>query len=101
MLIINPTVGTGVSFADVTNSAIQYATGNAGSPSTSTLTGGTKLVGGMVKASGSTGDVTVGIDNALLVGSEIDGTVQEIYLGVRPLSSNADIEGGITWRELS
>ncbi len=55
----------------------------------------------MIKSSNNSGDVTIGTGNALLLGSAIDGTVDEIYLCVRPFSSNADITGGITWRELS
>ncbi len=61
----------------------------------------THIIRRMIKSSNNSGDVTIGTGNALLLGSAIDGTVDEIYLCVRPFSSNADITGGITWRELS
>ena len=101
LVILNPTLANAITFSDETNSVVQTGVGNAGNPSNSTVTGGTQLAGGMVKASGSTGDVTIGVENALLLGSAIDGTRDEIYLCCRPFSANANITGGITWRELS
>ena len=102
VLLLNPTVATPVTFSAITNSAIEFAVGNGGGgASTSTLTGGTLITGGVIKSSGSTGDITLKIDNALRLGSTIDGTPDEIYLGVRPFSINANITGGMTWRELS
>lgn len=99
LVILNPTVASAVTFGNETNSSVQSAVGNTGNPSDSTLTGGTELFGGMIKGSNSTGSIIAEAENAILLGSAIDGTVDEIYLGVRPLSSNADIEGTITWRE--
>lgn len=101
LLILNPTVAVAVTFADQDNSALQAANGNAGNPSTSTVTGGVVLAGGYVVASGSSGDVTIGISNARLLGAAIDGTRDEIYLCMRPLTPNANAKGGITRRELS
>ena len=99
-IVLNPTIATAVTFADQTNSAIQFAPGNAGNPSTSTVTGGTKLMGGFVTAGSTSGAVTIGLENALHLGSQIGGTRDEIYLCVTPFSANADINGGLTWREL-
>lgn len=102
LLILNPDVANAVTFNDETNSSVQFAIGNTGGgASNSTLTNGTILSGGVVKASGSTGDVTIGIENARLIGGAIDGTRDEIYLGCRPYANGANIDGGITWRELS
>ena len=84
---------------DLDNSALQGAVGNTGNPSTSTITGGQRITGGMVKASGNTGDVSIKVDNARLLGSAIDGTQDEIYLGVRPYSTNANVTGGFTCKE--
>lgn len=100
-LVLNPTFGTAPTWVDQTNSAVQTARGIAVSPSTSTVTGGTKLLGGYVKSGGGTGSITLEISNSLLIGAAIDGTVDELCLCCRPIAAGADIEGGITWRELS
>jgi len=100
LVIINPTVAVPLTYIDETSSSVQFAVGNA-TPANNTVTGGTKMIGGLVKAGGGTGSITVDVDNALLLGAAIDGTVDEIVLCCRPLGSNADIDGGITWRELS
>lgn len=100
MIILNPTVATPITFSDITNSALQGGPGNAGNPSTSTVTGGTKLMGGFVKGGVTAGSISASLTNAIYLGSAIDGTVDEIYLCVRPFTSNADIDGGITWREI-
>ena len=99
-VILNPTLATGITFADVTNSAVQFGVGNVGNPSTSTVTGGTQMMGGFVTAGSTSGAVTLALDNAIHLGSQIDGTRDEIYLCVTPFTANADINGGLTWREL-
>lgn len=99
-LRLNPTVANAVSFADQTNSAVQTAVGNAGNPSDSTVTGGTILAGGFVKAGVNSGAVSADLDTAINLGSKIDGTRDEIYFVVSPFSANADIAGGLSWREL-
>lgn len=101
LLILNPTLANAITFTAQTNSVVETGPGNSGSPSNSTVTGGTVLAGGVVKGSNSTGDVTIGVENALLLGSDISGTRDEIYLCCRPFSANADIHGGLVWRELS
>jgi hypothetical protein len=99
LLIWNPTVAVAVSFSDETNSVVETGVGEGSNPSTTTVTGGTRMAGGFVKASGSSGDVTLGIAGTLRLGAKIDGTRDEIYLCVRPLSANADVDGGLSWRE--
>jgi len=101
LLIMNPTLANSVTFGDKTNSSLQTAVGNPGAHSNSTVTGGTTITGGFVKSGGGSGDVTMGTENALLLGSTIAGVPDELYLCCRPLSANADINGGLTWRELS
>lgn len=101
LLLMNPTLANAITFSDETNSSIQSGVGNSGNPSNSTATGGIALDGGFVKASGSTGSMSAEMNNALRLGAAIDGTRDEIYLCCRPLSANADVEGGITWREAS
>ena len=71
-----------------------------------TVTGGLDLTGGFVESggvpSGAAGSVSRGIENALLLGSLIDGTVETLVLCVRPIagSTNVDVEGSLNWREM-
>ena len=101
LLILNPTLAVATAWTNQVNSSVQTTIGNAGNPSTSTVTGGTQMLGGLVKSSGAAGSFTLEISNALLLGSAIDGTPDEIFLCVRPYAAGADIDGGITYRELS
>jgi hypothetical protein len=97
-LLLNPTVAGTFTYVDVPQSAIQTAKG----ATANTVTGGYKLAGGM-GASGVKGDAGMQqLENAIRLGSFIDGTVDEMVLAVSPVGGtiNLDIEGGLTWREL-
>jgi len=97
LLILNPTVAGTFTYGDVANSAAQTATG----ATANTVTGGTVLDGGFIagaSGSASAGAVAV-LQSAIRLGSAIDGTPDEIVLCARPLGTNQDIEGSITWRE--
>jgi hypothetical protein len=102
MLIFNPTVAGTFTYADETNSAVQIARGAAAN----TVTGGYKMSGGFLESggnqAGNAGSSDKGLNNALLLGSLIDGTVDEIVLCARPIdgSTGVDIEGSMVWREL-
>ena len=99
---LNPSVAGSFTYADQTNSAVQIARG----ATANTVTGGVDLNGGFVESSGvaagAAGSDSRGLVNALYLGSKIDGTVDEIVLCVRPIagSTNVDVEGCLTWREL-
>ena len=62
--------------------------------------------GGFVESGGvqmgNSGSGERGIDNAILLGSTIAGVVDTIVLCVRPIagSTNVDVEGSLTWREV-
>ena len=90
----NPTVAGTFTFADETNSIVQTGIGDT----TNTVTGGTYFYGGMGKSSS---EIQAPLKNAIRLGAAIDGTRDEIYLCVRPLSANADYEACLTWQELS
>jgi hypothetical protein len=102
ILKFNPAVANAFTYADQTNSAVQIAKGGA----TNTVTGGTDMAGGFIQsggnAAGSNGSADKGIDSALKLGALVDGTVDEIVLCARPIagSTDVDIEGSMTWREL-
>jgi len=90
-----------LNFIGETNGAIEVAQGaTGGGAGNHTLAGDTKLAGGVVKASASSGDVTLGIPNSLLLGSNIAGTPDVFYLCVRPLTATADFHCSLTRREI-
>lgn len=99
LLLLNPTVAGTFTYSGETNSAVEIATG----ATANTVTGGYKLAGGFNSSSflggGGTSDV---LNTALRLGSNIDGTVDELVLCVRPVagSTNINVEGSISWREL-
>lgn len=94
LLIYGPTVAGTFTYADLTNSPVQYATG----ATANTVTGGTVIAGGWSGASSAVASVLSGL---VSIGSEVDRTSNEIVLCVRPLSNQADIQGSITWTELA
>lgn len=103
ILKFNPTVAGTFTYSDVSDSAIQVATG----ATANTVTGGHDIAGGFVESSGifagASGSFSSRIVNPLQLGSLIDGTVDEIVLCARPIdgSSDVDVEGSITFQELS
>ncbi len=105
LILLNPTVDGTFTYADKTNSAIQTAIGDGVSdPSVNHITSlGTVLTGGFANAAsgGGGGSATNELSNALHLGSTIAGVQDAMILAVRPLSANANIHGGISWRELS
>jgi len=94
VVLMNPTVAGAFVYVDETNSAIQTVLG----VTANTVTGGVGITGGFVKANATIPREQ--IDNARRLGAKIDGTRDELVLCVRPLSSNANIQGSVTWREL-
>lgn len=93
-LRFNPTVAGTFTYADVTNSGLQVATG----ANTNTVTVGTEIDGGYFTTALP---VLNSVPNALKIGSAIDGTPDEMVLCVRPITANMGVEASITWRELS
>lgn len=93
-VLLNPTYAGTLTYADITNSGCQRA---AGATANTISALGTKLASGYAKSAGSSSQNIV---NNLRIGSQIDGTRDELILAVTPLSSNADIQGSLTFREL-
>lgn len=100
LLLLNPTVATTTAapftFTDLPNSAVQYARG--ATVNTCSAGTGTVLAGGW---SASSNAVTTLVDSLYYPGAAIDGTADQIVLAVRPLSTMADIQGGITFKEIA
>jgi len=92
-LSLNPTVAGTFTYADITDSACQYAIG----ATANTVTGGLSIDSGY-------GSQQIIIDHRFITslrpGSTIGGTMDELVLCVTPLSANADYLGSFTFREL-
>ncbi len=98
LLIHNATIAGTFTYSDKANSCVQTATGDTANPSTNTVTGGTVVARGFGAAKD---EITLtGIKNTLALGVAIDGTTLDtLVLAVRPLGSNADLQGALTWEE--
>lgn len=96
VLLFNPTIASGPpSWAGVTDSAIETALGDG----TMTVTGSERQInGGFLQSDTSLSEV---LDEQRQLGQLIDGTVDEIWLAIRPLSTNLDVDAGVTWHEVA
>lgn len=93
-LHINPTYSGTLTYTDITDSACQRAVGTT----THTITAeGVKIDSGYAKSSAM---IDRRIITALTIGSQIDLTRDELILAAKPLASNADLQGSLTFREL-
>ncbi len=103
LLIFNPSVAGTFTYGDLANSAVQTATGTA----TSIVTGGVVVTRGWMESggqqAGNAASDSKSIDNTLLLGADISNAVDTLVLAARPIggSTNVDVEGALTWRELS
>ena len=103
MLLLNPTIEGTFAYVGESHSAIEVARG----ATANTVTGGTRLAGGFFNSAGvqggGAGSAAGTLNNAIRLGSLIDGTRDVMVLCVRPVggTSNADVEASITWRELN
>ena len=99
---LNPVVAGTFTYVDQLHSAVQIARGST----SNTVSGGYDMTGGALESNGAptggAGSGSSSVENALLLGSLIDGTPDEIVLCARPIggSTAVSVEGGMTWREL-
>lgn len=101
-LRLNPTIaGTIDGWTDLGDvTTVLYSFGDVeSSHSTTQVTGGHVLDGGYVKSGKDAGAIQRNSISQLYMGAAIDGTRDEIWLVVSPLSNGADIYGGISWKE--
>jgi hypothetical protein len=97
-LAVNPTVAGDIGFADVDNSAVQFAPGIA----TNVVTGASWLIrfsGGYASANENIADEL--LFSPLHLGSDVDGVRDEVWLCARPLAVNVDFLAALSWQELS
>jgi len=94
-LHLNPTIAGTFTYSDLLNSALQTAAG---------ATANTISDEGIVIASGyasiDTLSANAQLNTALKIASKIDGTVDELVLSCTPLSTGADIQASLGFREL-
>jgi hypothetical protein len=97
----NPTVAGTFTYSDLSNSVVQTAVGDTtGNPSTNTVTGGVVVDFGYGAAFS---DVQASVDDISTgPGAALDGTQDTFVLCVTPVtgSSNLDIAGGFSWKEI-
>lgn len=97
-LCLNPTIAGTFTYSDVTNSAVQYATG---ATANTVSNEGLVIDSGYVRATNQGGGTeSRKFVTSLRIGSQIDGTRDELVLCVTPLTASADIFGSLTFREL-
>jgi hypothetical protein len=97
-LHFNPTVTTSLVYADVANSAVQFAPGDGTTPANNVITDdGTVIASGYQARQDANANVP--LDSALRLGSLIDGTRDELVLSGTPITNNQLYFGGLSWRE--
>lgn len=93
-LELNPTVNGTLTFNGVTDSAVEYALGTTAN---TVATSGYVIDSGFSKSSAT---IDRRIVTALNLGCTIGRVMDVIVLTTTPLSSNADLQGSVTYREL-
>lgn len=92
-ILFNPTYDGTVTYNDVDDYAVQYGLG--------TTTNDITDMGSIMRSGYGDANTTIGLDikSSLKLGSDIDGTRDEIVIAVKPHTSNLDIHRAINWRE--
>ena len=93
-LRLNPTVDGTFAYADITNSSLQSVSG----ATTNTISADGDL---LIAEGFGTGNTSIDaiLESALRIGSQIDGTMDELVLTVTPLSNNLTIYASIGVQE--
>lgn len=96
---LNPTVAGTFTYASETDSSVQIAEGDStsGGASDTTVTGGTLLYSQYISNQTAT---PISLNNAIRLGMDIDFTVDEMVLTAQPFTTNLDVTGSLTWREV-
>lgn len=102
ILMWNPTIAGAFTYSDLANSAVQTAVG----VTANTVTDGTEVDGGFLESTsggGGSGSHNAALDSSLLLGADIANVPDELVLCFRTNAGTAspEVEGSLTWRELS
>jgi hypothetical protein len=95
-LHLNPTLTVGLTYSDVSNSAVQFG---VGLPAGDVLTDEGTVMGGSYQARQDAGADKI-LESVLRLGSLIDGTRDELVLSASPITNNQVFFGGLQWREV-
>ena len=88
----NPTLSVTPSWTDIPNSPFQYSIYNG--TVTATITSSGHIMSSLIGESGTSALTTIKVDdNQIRVGSNINGTVDEMWICITPLSANATFLG--------
>lgn len=88
----NPTLSSTPTWTDATNTPIQYSLGTGAA----TVTSSGYIISNLIGQSGTAGLTTVKLDNnQMRVGSNIDGTLDEMWICITPLGANATFNGSV------
>jgi len=94
-LTLNPTVsGTALSYTGQTNSSLEIAS----AANNTTISGGTVIGGGFFTDGGA--GIASNL-NTLRLGEKIDGTRDILVLSCVPITNNINVQGSVTWLELT
>lgn len=98
-LCLNPTVSGSMTYEGLDNTYLEVGRTASGNPSAElVINKGTVVDGGY---GSSQVRIAIGdIDSIYGLGSTISGVRDELVLAVTPFTANADIRGGITWKEM-
>lgn len=88
----NPTLSVTPSWTDIPNSPFQYSVYNG--TVTETITSPGHIMSSLIGEAGTSALTTIKVDdNQIRVGSNVNGTVDEMWVCITPLSSNATFLG--------
>lgn len=94
-IVFNPTYSGSLTWTDVDNYGVQYALG---------ATANTVSDSGEIFRTGfgdQNSTIVFDLKSAIKLGSNLDGTRDEVFVIVKPHTSNLDIHRAINWRELT
>lgn len=100
---VSGTVGT---WLDISNSSVQYLEGSSDGNTLLTLTNASnRIIGGYISTGSNNQSTPIdslqNITEGLRLGSTIDGSAQNVWIGAKHIdSSDTSIRATLTWREL-
>jgi len=92
----NPTLSTPTTWTDLTDSPFQYSLGTG---TTQTVSTSGYILNSYIAGVGTSESTILNFnDNQIRIGSNVDGTLDEMWICVTPLSNNIDFRGALNTR---
>lgn len=92
-VLLNPTITGTLTYSDEIDSCVQTTIGNG----SQTVTGGTVIRSGYISSQGR--ESTTNVKSSLRIGSNIDGTRDQMILCATPFSANTKVDASMGWVE--